>query len=133
MKNQELYKRLAAEGNAHAKHLMDTVGAVPVARASDQDSEEEELEDLKDLATQVAVLVAKAEAHALTRNYAMAADAHMQRGQMLEEAGSHKEAMDAYKAGALSLFQHAKDCGYAEGYSLPQIQAIHARMNAEGK
>ena len=129
MKN-ELYRRLAADGNANAKNLL---GSFPVHAIDQEDSEEEELEDLEELGTMVAILTAKAQAHALTRNHALAADAHMQRGQMLEGAGRHQEAMDAYKSGAMSLYQHMNDGGGCAGMPLPQIQAIHARMNAEGK
>jgi hypothetical protein len=67
MKNRELYRKLADDGNKDAKAILDAeegLGAVPAEEAPDGESEAQELAELTSLQTQVESLVAKAEARA---------------------------------------------------------------------
>jgi hypothetical protein len=130
--DKRIYRELADAGNEHAKHILDA-GVIPDAEMDEAvTSEAEELKDLEELAAHLGMMLTKARAHIESRDYMRAADTFAEIGQFHETQGNHREAMDAYRAGMTNMFQHASDCGYAEGYDLPQIRAIHARQNAEG-
>lgn len=145
--NASLYRRLASDGNMHAKHLVDELGAYPGSEMGNEESEEQELAELEGLETHLQTLIARAEIKAQAGDDGDAAMSHFERGQSHELAADacgvagrddetaehHRAAMGAYRDSALSLAKHVdkfgKDCGYAEGYSLPQIKAIHWREN----
>ena len=149
MKNQNLYRALAASGNASAKVINDAFGGMPTEEMSSDESEEQELAELEGLAEHISKLIARAEIKTQEGEDGDAAMAHFERGQSHElaadayraagrdsEAAAHqRSAMGAYRDSALSLGSHVNkfgaDCGYAEGYSLPQIRAIHWRENEE--
>jgi rubrerythrin len=96
MKN-ELYRRLAADGNKHAKHLADELGAMPGEEMDDANSEEQEANELAELTGKVEGMKAKAKAHAESGDHAKAADAHEERALFHDARGEHKEAADAFK------------------------------------
>lgn len=62
--SKELYRRLAADGNPHAKKLADEMGAMPVEEMNDADSEEQEASEMEELSKRIEVLKAKAKARA---------------------------------------------------------------------
>jgi hypothetical protein len=147
MRNQALYRELAATGNDNARVLDDELGALPSEEMSDDDSEEIELQALEGLETLLQTLIARAEIATQAGTDGEAAKAHFERGQSHELAADahraagnddsaaeqYRSAKDAYRDAAMSLAKHidkhGDGCGYAAGYSLPQIRAIHAREN----
>lgn len=132
MKDMSMYRRLAADGNKDAQIIVDAVeeseGAEPAEEMAEAESEQQELEDLRKLATEVGRLVGKAEIHTEKGEHADAGDAHFELGGMHEKAGDHAKAKDSFKAAATSYRTHITDlCSM----SPEQIQAWHARENAE--
>lgn len=119
--NKELYRDLAAAGNKHAARIADELVMVPAGTSEEEGG-------VAELEAKIAELVATAAAHLESGDCMRAADAQIGMAARLEQAGLHQRAMDAYKAAAMSLFKHVDGCGYAQGYSLPQIRAIHAGM-----
>ena len=73
MKNEALYRKLAADGNKDAKAILDAEGAMPEEEAAEGESEEEELSDLETLAAQIEALKTKAAAHVESNDCARAA------------------------------------------------------------
>ena len=148
--NTELYRRLAADGNKDAARVLDEMGSMPSQEMGTEESEEQELQELEGLETHLQALIARAEIHTAGDAHGEAAKAHFERGQSHEIAADacrvagrdaasdehNRGAKVAYRDCAMSLANHVDkngaDCGYAEGYSLPQIRAIHWREN-EGK
>jgi uncharacterized protein (DUF3084 family) len=149
MTNQSIYRELAADGNQDARVIADAMGAMPSEEMPDDDSEEIELQELEGLEAHLHTLIARAEISTQAGTDGEAAKTHFERGQTHELAADahravgnddsaaehHRSAKDAYRDAAFSLAKHinkfGQDCGYAEGYSLPQIRAIHWRENQE--
>jgi hypothetical protein len=126
MKDDSVYRRLAADGNKDAQRILDE-GAMPEEEMGEAESEEQELLDLEALAAQVGTLVTKASAHVESHDYARAADAHIERGDLHQGAGQFEEAADAYKDAACALYKHGADRGWLYGDDLPNLHAAHAK------
>jgi hypothetical protein len=100
MKN-ELYRRLAADGNKNAKHISDEYGAVPAAEMDEGDSSD-------GLTNAIGELNGRAKAHSEAGEHDKSAEVHEERGRLHESRGEHELAKDAYKD-ALSCHK-AGDC-----------------------
>jgi hypothetical protein len=140
MSNSKLYQKLAARGNEDAKVVADALGAVPSEVMVDDGSEEQELSELQGLQEYLQTLIARAEVKAQAGETGDAAMSHFERGQAHEMAADmcraagrdsmfmrHQAgAMGAYRDCANALGAHVnkygKDCGYKEGYALPQTK-----------
>ena len=133
MMNEELYRRLAAVGNASAQEILDTAdampelegdGAVPAEEMSTAESETDELEGMRDLSEKVGGLAATAAVHSHNGHHAKAGDAHFELGQVHEGSGDHLKAKDAFKSAATSYKKELDGCA---SMSPEQIQAWHAK------
>ena len=86
----ELYRRLAADGNANAKRIADDYGAMPGEEMDDADSSD-------GLANALGELNGRAIAHSEAGEHDKSAEVHEERGRLHESRGEHEQAKDAYK------------------------------------
>ena len=130
MKN-ELYRRLAADGNQNAKNIL---GAFPVSAVDEDTSEEEESdadEDLADFAQKVGALKAQADIMAAAGDHKGSADVHMNRAREFDWRDQAGDAMRAYRDAATEYAKHADEA--CAQLTPEQIQAWHAkREGGEG-
>jgi hypothetical protein len=124
MKN-ELYRRLAADGNKNAKHISDEYGAVPAAEMDEGGSESDAVEDLAAFAQKVGALKAKAAILAAAGDMKGAADTHMNRAREFDWRDQPGEAMRAYRDAATAYAKHAEEA--CAQLTPEQVKAWHAK------
>jgi hypothetical protein len=88
--NTKLYRRLAADGNANAKHIFDEMGAMPGEEMGEADSSD-------GFANALGELNGRAKAHSEAGEHDKAAGVHEERGRLHEARGEHERAKDSYK------------------------------------
>lgn len=127
----QMYRRLAAAGDANAKAIVEAeegAGAQPQVAMDAGGSESDATDELVQFAQRVGALKAQADILAAAGSHKAAADIHMNRAREFDWRDQYGDAMRAYRDAAYEYAKHADEA--CSQLTAEQVKAWHAKGKA---